>query len=278
VTVLINGESGTGKELTAQEIHNLSNRNNGPFIPLNCGAIAPSIIESTLFGHERGSFTGAVEKHCGVFEQADGGTLFLDEIGEMDIDLQTRFLRVLEEKKIKRLGGRDEVPVNFRLIAATNKDLLLLTKEGKFREDLFYRLFVFPITLPPLRKRILDIPLLVEHFLDAESSIPSKISGDAILKLQGHNWPGNIRELKNLITRASLVSTSGSISADDIEFIDAPISHEDEQKMDNHEKEIISSALKKTSGNKTKAADMLGIARSTITYKINRYGIDLENL
>ena len=278
VTVLINGESGTGKELTAREIHNLSSRNLGPFVALNCGAIAPSIIESTLFGHEKGSFTGAFETHCGVFEQAQGGTLFLDEIGEMEINLQTRLLRVLEEKKIKRLGGREEIPVNFRLIAATNKDLLSLTKEGKFREDLFYRLFVFPITLPPLRKRAIDIPVLAQHFLKSEFSEPPKISDEALEKLQKHSWPGNIRELKNLMTRLALTSDSGAIDADDIEFIGAPISHDAEEKMDNHEKEIILNILKKTGGNKTKAADILGIARSTITYKINRYAIDLENL
>jgi len=280
VPVCIHGESGTGKELAAREIHAHSNRSDKPFVAINCGAIPSNIIESMLFGHERGAFTGAVERQMGVFEQAHGGTLFLDEIGEMALDLQTRLLRVLEEGTVRRLGSREEVAVDARIIVATNKDLKHLVNTERFREDLFFRLYVLPIHLPPLRERTGDIAFLAEHFvkIHAPARRTKSLSLKAIEKLEKHEWRGNVRELKNVLIRAMIMSKAGVIEPDDIQFISAPPSTVQQTELGNQERDAIVEALRKTRGNRSAAARMLGIARSTITYKVARYGIDMNNL
>ncbi|MBS1660742.1 MAG: sigma-54-dependent Fis family transcriptional regulator, partial [Bacteroidetes bacterium] len=209
-SVLILGESGTGKEGIANCIHHLSARRKGPFVKLNCAALPPNLVESELFGHEKGSFTGAYDRRIGKFEQANGGTLFLDEIGEMQPSVQVKLLRVLQEREIERIGGRDTIKVNVRIIAATNVNLEKAIAEGKFRLDLYYRLNVFPVVLPPLRERKGDIPLLVSHFIKMyaqKTNRPTEgISGEALAKLMEYSWPGNVRELQNLVERSVLMS------------------------------------------------------------------------
>jgi DNA-binding NtrC family response regulator len=278
--VLLTGESGTGKELAAKLLHQMSHRFSKTFVSINCGALPASIIESQLFGHERGAFTGAVEKSTGLFEQADGGTLFLDEIGEMPLELQTRLLQVLENRTVRRLGAKSEIEIDFRLIAATNKDLKKLTQEHRFRQDLFYRLYVVPVNLPPLRERKGDIPLLADYFADLFSPARTKIkfTDAAVNKLENHNWPGNVRELKNVIQRSIILSEKSTIDAGDISF--APIFAEDveEKNLEAKEREIIIAALKENKGMQIKAAKQLGIARTTLAAKIARYEIDLEKL
>ncbi len=223
-TVLIMGESGTGKELVAKMIHSLSSRQNGPYIRMNCAAIPEGLIESELFGFERGAFTGAVQPRRGKFELANGGTILLDEIGEMPINLQAKLLRVLQEKEIDRLGGRT-IPIDVRVIATTNRDLAKEVKEGHFREDLFYRLSVFPIYIPPLRDRRDDIPLLVRHFLSIYSrKIGKEIEGvekKAMQMLLNYDWPGNVRELENCIYRAVILANGPTIKEEDILFSSA---------------------------------------------------------
>lgn len=279
VTVCIVGESGTGKDLAAKELHQQSVRRDKPFIVLNCGALPPTMIESMLFGHERGAFTGAVEQHPGVFEQADGGTLFLDEIGEMDIGLQTRLLRVLEDKTVRRLGGKEEISVDVRLIVATHRDLKQLIDEELFREDLFYRLYVVPLHLPPLRDRRNDIPQLAEHFVKTHAPKGRNIhlTESAMEKLVAHDWRGNVRELKNTLARTIIMAPGDVIKADDVMFISTPYSTPRKESLSGQERDAIVTALKKARGNKTKAAQHLKIARSTISYKIGRYGIDPKN-
>ncbi|MBI5299902.1 MAG: sigma 54-dependent Fis family transcriptional regulator [Deltaproteobacteria bacterium] len=277
ITVCLVGESGTGKELAAQSIHNLSPRHGKPFVAVNCGAIPENLIESILFGHEKGSFSGATEKHAGVFEEADGGTLFLDEIGEMPIDLQTRLLRVLETRTVRRVGGKQDYPVDIRLIAATNRDLQKLITQEKFRQDLFYRLYVFPIHLAPLREKSEDILLLANHFLNLFSleNGGKKLSEEAATKLKNHEWRGNIRELKNIIQRSLLLSQSDTIEAEEIEL--APLTsikmEVGELELGAQEKLSILEVLKKTNGNQAKTARHLGIARTTLASKLRRYHI-----
>lgn len=279
VTVCINGESGTGKELAARELHRLSPRGENPFVALNCGAIPSNIIESMLFGHERGAFTGAVERQPGVFEQAHGGTLFLDEIGEMDLDLQTRLLRVLDGNAVRRLGGHDDIRVDVRLVVATNQDLKKLVQQGKFRDDLFYRIYVVPIHLPPLRERSDDIPMLVEYFMEEHSPVDREITitDEAVEKLINHHWPGNVRELKNTLLRAMVTTQKDYVGPRDIQFISATLADAGDNGLNNRERDAIVDALQKAKGNQTRAARMLGIARTTISAKIGRYGIDLKN-
>ena len=217
-TILIRGENGTGKELVAKAIHQNSLRKNKPFVPLNISALPDSILESELFGHEEGSFTGAVGRRIGKFEHANGGTLFLDEVGETPMDTQVKLLRVLEERKITRLGANDELDINVRLVAATNANLKKLVEEGKFREDLYYRLNVVSIELPPLRERPGDIPLLMEHFLkDLSRKTGREVEGfsrTARRALLSHQWPGNIRELRNTIERMVVMDTDGLLDVD----------------------------------------------------------------
>lgn len=279
ITVCIVGESGTGKDLAAKELHKRSTRKDKPFIALNCGALPPTIIESMLFGHERGAFTGAVEQHPGVFEQADGGTLFLDEIGEMDIGLQTRLLRVLEDGTVRRLGGKQDISVDVRMIVATHRDLKQLIADEMFREDLFYRLYVVPLHLPSLRERRDDIPQLAEHFIKIHSPKGRNIhlTESALEKLSSHDWPGNVRELKNTLARTIIMACGDVIKAEDVMFISSPYSTPRKESLVGQERDAIVTALKKAKGNKTKAARHLKIARSTISYKIGRYGIDPKN-
>lgn len=274
-TICITGESGTGKELIARYIHETSSRRTKSYVALNCGAIPSNLIESELFGHERGSFTSATSQHRGVFEQANAGSLFLDEIGEMPIDLQTRLLRVLETKMVKRVGAQAEIPVDVRIITATNKDLKKLVKEKSFREDLFYRLFVMPIEIPPLRDRKNDIEPLAKHFLSdiSPDNVEIEIDESALTKLNKHEWPGNVRELKNTIQRAILVSNGSIIKNSDIIF--GSTLEEDQTPLDEQEKKSVLGALSQAKGNASEAARQLGIARTTLTSMIKRHNIDI---
>jgi DNA-binding NtrC family response regulator len=276
-TVLIYGESGTGKELIAQAIHQLSPRKLCPFIPVNCGALTESLLESELFGHEKGSFTGAQQRHKGVFEMADGGTLFLDEIGNISLPTQMRLLRVLETKRFTRLGGEKQIEADFRVICATNRNLKSAVEERTFREDLYYRINVFSITIPPLRERREDIPMLANHFLTKYSYNLKKgiheISRPAMDRLVRYSWPGNVRELENAIERAVVVGLGPRIEVKDL-----PVGLEDEnaptiESLEEAERKQIQLVLKRAGGNISKAAKILGINRSTLYNKINKYNL-----
>jgi two-component system, NtrC family, response regulator AtoC len=276
-TVLIAGESGTGKELIAHAIHNLSNRNKTRFIAFNCAAFSPQLIESELFGHERGAFTGAVERRIGRFEQAAGGTLFVDEIGEIDSNIQVKLLRALDPGVFERVGGSQSIHADVRLIAATNRDLTSLVREGKFREDLYYRLNVVQIRIPPLRERKEDIPLLANSFLKEISERDAKafrpLSADAMEALLRYDWPGNVRELKGAIDSGVTLATGNQITVRDLPMIVRGASglsahHEpgDQALVNIHDNEIrlIMRALEETGGNRTEAAQKLGISRRTL--------------
>ncbi len=296
-TVLIRGENGTGKEIAARALHQNSERKNKPFVPLNISALPESILESELFGHEPGSFTGAVDRRIGKFEYANGGTLFLDEVGEMPVDTQIKLLRVLENRKISRIGSNEELPINVRLLAATNADLEKLVKDGKFREDLYYRLKVASITLPPLRERRVDIPLLIEHFLGqfAESYGRERatITRAARQSLIAYDWPGNIRQLRNSIESMVVQDLDGVLDIDDLPEDIPPIggdipdgepglsipgigSGADSligRPMDEIEKYYMSRTLELTNGNRQEAARLLGIGERTLYRKIKEYGM-----
>ncbi len=280
-TVMINGESGTGKELIARALHLLSPRRKGSFIPLNCAAIPENLLESELFGHERGAFTGAVQARQGKFELAQGGTIFLDEIGEMPLLLQAKLLRVIQERTFERVGGSKEIKADVRIVAATHRDLALEVQEKRFREDLFYRLNVFPLRLPPLRERRDALPLLAEYFIRRYSrdmgKKPVRIEPEALKRLQDHDWPGNIRELQNALERAVIIA-GGSIGVAQLpEGIAAgPIRH-DEGILKSLEREAIMLALKKCGNNRRKAAEELGISRRTLQYRLKEYGIVAED-
>ncbi len=282
--ILIEGESGTGKELAAHAIHRLSAQAQGPFIPVHCAALSQNLLESELFGHEKGAFTGATERRRGRFELADGGTIFLDEIGEIDPAIQVKILRVLEERKFERVGGQETIEVDVRLIAATNRDLKKMVAEGKFREDLFYRLYVVVIHLPPLRERAGDIPLLARHFLKELSETNGKkiesITPDAMDILLAYSWPGNVRQLRNIIERMIVLSRGEKLTVRDIPAairdgvqpkagaVSAP-----NMSLDEVEKQHIINALKNNGENRTKAAAQLGISRRTLHRKLNEYGL-----
>ncbi|MBI4411572.1 MAG: sigma 54-interacting transcriptional regulator [Deltaproteobacteria bacterium] len=273
-TVLISGETGSGKELVAWAVHELSPRKERPYVILNCGAISSNLIESELFGHEKGAFTGAHSRRAGAFEQANGGALFLDEVGELPLELQPKLLRVLENRTIRRVGGDAEIPVDVRVIAATHRNLSEQARKGLFREDLFFRLFVIPLSVPPLRERPEDIPLLAEYFIhQASPKSPLAFSRKALEKLAEYAWPGNIRELKNVILRSLVFCDGPEISATHIELMGEEVKTGDQMDLDRVEKEKILEALDKTGDNKTKAADLLGIAKSTLFKKIKDYGI-----
>ena len=292
-TVLIQGSSGTGKELVAHAIHQLSPRKNGPYVAVHCAALATNLLESELFGHERGAFTGAVERRQGRFELADGGTLFLDEIGEIDPQVQVKVLRVLEERQYERVGGQKTISTDVRLIAASNRDLGELVKEGKFRDDLYYRLNVVTIHLPPLRERIEDIPLLVNHFLTEyareNNRPPKELTQDAMNALLAYSWPGNVRELRNYIERAVVLSKGEKITLrelpqavrDQLTFgtngtlLPARTGKSD-LTIEEAEKQMVIRALKETNGNRTEAAKRLGISRRTLHRKLHVY--QLTNL
>ena len=278
-TILIQGESGTGKELVAQMIHSLSGRSDSPFIAVNCATLTGDLLKSELFGHEKGAFTGAVSRRTGRFEQAHGGTLFLDEIGEIPLPTQSMMLRVIEDKEIMRLGGKDPIKVDVRIITATNKNLAREVKEGSFREDLFYRLNVIPITVPPLRERKEDIPLLADYFIGQYSEEFSKnVRGlnKAVLKLLvNHEWPGNVRELANTIERAVLMASSEILAPGDIALEKLPAEGEFSLKSagEESEKSTIVMALKRTGGNVTHAARLLGISRVTLQKKMKKHSL-----
>jgi two-component system NtrC family response regulator len=283
-TVLITGESGTGKELLAKGIHYNSGRANGPFIAVNCAAIPEQLLESELFGHMKGSFTGAVKDREGKFELADGGTLFLDEIGELRIDLQAKILRSLQERSIDRVGGSRPIAVDARVIAATNKDLERAVKEGAFREDLYYRLSVVTLLVPPLRERRQDIPLLVEHFLRKFNKSPDTIiSPEALSAIMAYGWPGNVRELENVMERASVLKRGSTISLADLPekltrkggavsdvILNLP---DDGLSLEGLERDLIIKALEKHQGNQTRAAEYLRITRPTLIYRMEKYGL-----
>ncbi len=279
-TVLIRGESGTGKELIAQSIHQLSHRARGAFIAVNCAALPETLLESELFGHEKGAFTGAEKQKRGRFELAVGGTIFLDEIGDISPATQAKLLRVLQTKEITRLGSEETVSVDVRTIAATNRNLEELIKKGIFREDLYYRLNVFPIPLPSLRERREDIPELVIHFLKKNSQPKDKIDSQTMRALMSYHWPGNIRELENIIERMIILSGDEKITADLLppQFHGIPVGGDSlaleipEQgiSIDEIEKQLINKALKKAGGNKSKAAKLLGITRRKLYSMVER--------
>lgn len=279
-TVLIYGESGTGKELVAKAIHINSPRKYFPMITVNCGALPETLLESELFGHERGAFTGAQYKRKGKFEIADNGTVFLDEIGLVSAKTQIDLLRVIETKHFTRVGGNDLIPSNFRVICATNELLDQLVKEGRFREDLYYRLNVFSITIPPLRDRREDIPLLADHFLKKYAEGMNKsirnISKDAMEFLVNYDWPGNVRELENAIERAVVIRRSGDIKAEDLPFNIHDRKHDVEEDLESMEKKHIIKMLEKYSYNISKVAKVLGIDRVTLYNKMSKYNIERE--
>lgn len=286
-TVLILGESGTGKELVARAIHSLSERRNAPFVEVNCAAIPQELIESELFGHEKGAFTGAIDKKIGKFELSDKGTLFLDEIGDMSLLTQTKLLRVIETQKFQRVGGTKDIKVNVRIISATNKDLCEEIKKGNFREDLYYRLNVVPIYLPTLRERKEDIPELINYFISefvTEKGWKSKtFTKKAIETLQSYDWPGNVRELKNAVERLMIMTVSDVIDIDDIErtgIIRKNFSEERyfqyaslKEARDAFERDFILKKLKENNWNMTKTAELIGIERSNLYKKIKSFGI-----
>ena len=292
-TVLITGESGTGKELIAKAIHYNSDRSMKPFVPINCGAIPGDLLESELFGHMKGAFTGAVANRTGRFEAAEGGTIFLDEIGDMDISLQVKLLRVLQERKYEPVGSTKSISTNIRVIAATNIDLERAVADGRFREDLYYRLNVIPIAIPALRQRVTDIPVLLSHFIQKYSSGPNKglqgISEQALETLSHYKWPGNIRELENLIERLSILKGSGSIEVEDLppkyrgqssgagvgsKSTALPESGLDfNSAVDAYENELILQALEKTGWNRNQAAILLKLNRTTLVEKIKKKGL-----
>jgi two-component system response regulator PilR (NtrC family) len=283
-TIMIQGESGTGKELIAREIHYGSHRSNGPFVSINCGAIPRDLLESNLFGHVKGSFTGAVRDSAGLFQVAEGGTFFLDEVGEMPSATQVKLLRALQEREIIPVGGTQPIKIDCRLVAATNADLEKEVSEGRFRADLFYRLNVIPIKLPPLRQRRDDIPLLVDHFLRryAQNNPPKQVSPDAMELLMKYDWPGNVRELENVMERALILDEGGVIGPEDLPdkirfgaahrgslIIDSPT-----LTLDELEKEYILKVLSYTRWQKKKASDLLGINASTLYRKLIAYGVE----
>ncbi|MDZ7402221.1 MAG: sigma-54 dependent transcriptional regulator [candidate division KSB1 bacterium] len=288
-SVLIYGESGTGKELVARAIHKLSPRKDKPFIRVNCGALVENLLESELFGHEKGAFTGAMKRKKGRFELAHQGSIFLDEIGDISPNMQLKLLRVLQEKEFERVGSEETIQVDVRILAATNKNLSELVQQGKFREDLYYRLHIIPIYLPPLRERKEDIPLLVQHFikqLAAELKKPAQAITDAAMeKLINYPWPGNVRELENVIERAIVLSDKAVIDAADLPILPATgaerlpgdlldrFGYKLNETLAAVEKQLIEKAMNETQGNKNQAAKLLGIGTSLLYYKLEKYGI-----
>src|SRR5262245_65597423 len=279
-SVFLIGESGTGKDLAAQTLHHLSRRSKGPFLPLNCGAISPTLIESEMFGHERGSFTGAARRHKGYFERAHGGTLFLDEISEMPFELQVKLLRVLETGSFIRIGGDQPVEVDVRVFAATNRDPQKAVSEGKLREDLLYRLQVFPVHLPPLRERGEDIQLLADYFLsqlNERQGTRKAFSEESMERLRAHPWPGNVRELKNVVHRAFIMA-EGEIGPSSLPRElggesggSRSLYFQVGSSIEEVERRLIMATLEMYGGNKRKAADVLGVSLKTWYNRLNTY-------
>jgi two-component system nitrogen regulation response regulator NtrX len=291
VRVFIYGENGTGKELVARMIYKNSERKDKPFVDINCAAIPEDLIESELFGHEKGAFTGAIERRIGKFEQANGGTLFLDEICDMSLSTQAKVLRVIEEQQLTRVGGTEKIAIDVRIIAATNIDPLQAIKEGKFREDLYYRLNVIPIIMPPLRERITDIPLLLDHFLkktiEANQLEPKVFTSAAIELLSQYNWPGNVRELKNVVERLAILTNDTKIDVDHVReglFNFIQEKEEDFPGLDlrsarrEFEKNYIIKALKQFDKNISKTAKFLGMERTHLHKKIKSLNIKIDEL
>ena len=277
-TVVIHGESGTGKELVARAIHSNSPRRYFPIIPVNCGALPEGILESELFGHEKGAFTGAQYRRKGKLEMSDGGTLFLDEIGSISMKTQTDLLRALETKQFTRLGGSKDITVDFRVICATNRNLEKMVEEETFREDLYYRINVFSIAIPPLRERRTDIPLLAKHFVQRYSLAMNKqitnIAPEALDLLVRHDWPGNVRELENAIERAMVVGKPPRIVAEDLPFqLSMPKSTPAADSLEEMEKAHIQTILERLDWNITRSAELLKIDRVTLYNKIKKYGL-----
>ncbi|MGD8881185.1 MAG: sigma-54 dependent transcriptional regulator [Desulfobacterales bacterium] len=289
-TVLILGESGTGKELVATSIYENCLRKNKPFIKLNCAAIPAELLESELFGHEKGAFTGATKFKPGKFDMANEGTLFLDEIGDMPLNLQSKILRIIQEKEFYRVGGSNTIKVDVRFIASTNQNLEKLVQEGKFREDLYYRLNVFTLHLPPLRERKEDIPLLVDHFLQ---NLPKRveISSVALQMIMAYTWPGNIRELKNVIESAAVIAENGFIEPAQLPgqitgaFVNAdskevslPVNLPLDERINEIEKSMIIEALRKTGGVQVRATELLGINQRSLWHRIKKHKIDVKSI
>jgi len=287
--VCILGETGTGKELIAHTLHQKSARASSPFIALNCAAVPAELIESELFGHEKGSFTGAATRHIGKFEQADHGTLFLDEIGDMPVVMQAKLLRVLEEGEVERIGSAKPINVDVRVIVATHRNLEALVREGKFRQDLFHRVYVFPLSLPPLRERRDDIPALVDHFaaqVCAQNNWKSvKFAPDAVQALQDYSWPGNIRELRNMVERLMLLAFGDEVEVETVRSVLAPSSEASgvslgsgtlSDRVETFERQVILAELKRASFHMTNAARALGLERSHLYKKAEQLGIDIR--
>lgn len=292
MTVLVHGETGSGKEMVAKAIHDLSSRKGKAYRVLNCGAIQPNLVESELFGHEKGAFTGADQRRIGAFEEANGGTLFLDEIGELPLEMQAKILRVLEYQTLRRVGGQQDIPLDVRVIAATHQDLASLVAHKKFREDLFYRLHVLTLEVPALRERKEDIDVLVPHFISLFSKEARvELQPEAIAKLKSHTWPGNVRELKNTILRALAFCQGTAIAAQDIDLLQVPLAQNSYSTLldktsphmadvlnptakDQFERERVIKALQSARGDKDEAARILGVGRSTLFRKIKELGIE----
>jgi DNA-binding NtrC family response regulator len=287
--VCILGETGTGKELVARTLHEKSPRAAGPFIALNCAAVPSELIESELFGHEKGSFTGAAGRHIGKFEQAEHGTLFLDEIGDMPLPMQAKLLRVLEEGEVERIGSAKPVSIDVRVIVATHRNLEALVRDGKFRQDLFHRVFVFPLSLPPLRERRDDIPALIAHFAaqvcGQNSWKPVTFTPQAIEALQEYSWPGNVRELRNMVERLMLLAPSNEVDAATVRSVLTPSADGTSvslgsgtlsNRVENFEREVILAELKRSGFHMTNAAKALGLERSHLYKKAEQLGIDIR--
>ena len=290
--ILITGESGTGKELVARALHTEGSRASGPFVAVNCGAIPAELMESELFGHVRGAFTGADRERDGLFVEAEGGTLFLDEIGELSLALQVKLLRALQERKVRRVGATEEIEVDVRVIAATNRDLEEEVEAGAFRSDLYFRLNVIELRIPPLRQRGEDIPLLIEHFIQRFAVEQGKriahISPDALRRLQGYHFPGNVRELENIIERAITLCAGSAITADDLpplrqapRLVDEPGELPDsgidlDSVLADYERAIITRALDKSGGVRKQAAALLGISFRSLRYRLKKLGLDSD--
>ncbi|PKK88863.1 MAG: hypothetical protein CVV64_16900 [Candidatus Wallbacteria bacterium HGW-Wallbacteria-1] len=292
VSVLITGETGSGKEMLARFIHDTSMRSDGPFIPVNCAAVPRELLESELFGHVKGSFTGAVRDRRGSFESAAGGTLFLDEVGEIPLDLQAKFLRALQERKITPVGCEESRKVDFRLVCATNRDLRAMIGEGNFREDLYFRLGVIHVSIPPLRDRPEDIEALSEHFISRYGAIHGshcrRISSEAMNRLKAHGWPGNVRELENVIEASLVFAMDDTLQREDLEMAGSEVSRANQspagieipdepfnlkEMLDTVEKTVILEVLKRCGGVKLQAAKYLGMDEKSMRYKITKYGI-----
>jgi two-component system nitrogen regulation response regulator NtrX len=287
--VCIYGETGTGKELAARTVHASSQRNNGPFITVNCAAVPAELIESELFGHEKGAFTGAMQRHVGKFEQAHRGTLLLDEIGDMPLNMQAKLLRVLEEGEVERIGGAKPVAVDVRVLVATHRNLKELVKQDKFRDDLYHRVVVFPVTIPPLRERTDDIPPLVEHFATQVCAQngwkPVSFTGEAMAELQKYSWPGNVRELRNMVERLLLLAGAGGVDAATVELalprgnVPGPMSSDRgtlAEQVAECERRAILAELQHQQGHVTNAARALGLERSHLYKKCEQLGLDMQ--